>query len=865
MLASTVSIVGLWAAALLWVDGNRRSAVQFAYLQADSAADKLAERTARLLERVDQTATMVKYLQERDGVVDLHRLERDHLFLDQAAAPTVHLVNELGRVFSSTGPLPDVWLDDRQYFLEARRNPGAALFVSPPVQSRVRHTWVMPSSKGLLRGDGSFAGAVVVVFDPLFLTRGFTIKGHPQALVGVIGRDSIYRARSADGHHSVGDRLPPGSVEFALSPEGRPPAPVVSTIDGVPRFHSVVPVGKHDLYVVVAVPESTTLAEFRVARGRIFTAAFICTLLILASAVFLTRQARLTARRTDEKRQAEQDLFREKELLAVTLRSIADGVVTTDARGRLTYLNPAAEVMTGWPVGQAAGREAAEVVRIVDAAGQPLPADPLVHAMASRTASAGHEDNAIQSRSGVRRPIEHSAAPIFGGEGQLWGAVMVMHDVSRTRQLAHELSYQASHDPLTDLLNRTAFDERLDAAIAKAERQGRQHVLMFLDLDQFKVVNDSCGHIAGDALLKQLSQVLGRQVRKDDTLARLGGDEFGVLLEDCPLPSALRVAEDLRQQVSELQFVWQGKVFRIGVSIGIVAILDGRHSRSDLLRMADTACYLAKDHGRNRLHVYDDTDQSVVQRQGEIDWVSKLQNALSEDRLFLEGQRIESLTEGQGGSMSYEILVRLRDENGRVVPPMAFLPAAERYGLMTGIDKWVIDKALELHARCAREFGQRLKFSINLSGVTMCDPTIADYVTDKIRQYQVEPSAICFEVTETAAIANLPLAIEFIACLRRLGCRFALDDFGSGMSSFGYLKQLPVDYVKIDGSFVKEMLQDPVDYAMVEAINTIAHRMGLKTVAEFVENQELIDALRVMGVDFVQGYGVERPKSLVPA
>lgn len=859
--ATLVLILLLWLGAGWSISESHRTAVRFAFLQADSASQKLAERTARLLERVDQTATMVKFLQERDGMVDLKRLEREGLLVDPATLPAVHLLDAHGRVVASTLPGLDVQLGDRAYFRAVQHSGDDRLVVAAPVQSRARQQWVLPAAKRVLAPDGSFAGAVVVSFDPIVLTRGFTLHGHPDALVGVIGEDGLYRARSSGSSHSIGVSIPRERLQQATRIEQRQLAPVVSPIDGIARFNSAAPVGRHGLYAVVAVPESTALTEHLSVRRQILAIALLSSLGIVACAIFLTRQAVRIARTTQARTLAEVRLFNEKELLHVTLRSIGDGVITSDAEGRLTYLNPSAEDMTGWPTGEAAGRPAGEVLRMVDAEGASC-GDPLDQVLHERRPATGGTELAVLSRSGMQRPVEHSAAPIFDREGALLGAVMVLHDVTRARRLAQQLSWQASHDALTNLLNRTAFEERLDASIEAAASQGRQHVLMFLDLDQFKIVNDSCGHIAGDELLKQLSHVLSTQVRKDDTLARLGGDEFALLLKDCPLPAALRAADAVRQQVRDFHFVWQDKKFQLGVSIGAVAIHDGRHSRTDLLRMADTACYLAKDNGRNRIHVYDDADHVVVQRQGEIDWASRLQNALSENRFLLEGQRIEPLRESEAGMAGYEILIRLRDENGRVVPPMAFLPAAERYGLMAGIDKWVIDKALALHAACRGKWPAATRFSINLSGVTLCDPTLVEYITGKLAEHRVPATAICFEVTETAAIANLGIAVDLIHRLRRLGCRFALDDFGSGMSSFAYLKQLPVDYVKIDGGFVKDMLDDPVDYAMVEAIHNIAQRMGLKTVAEFVENAQTIEALRALGVDYVQGYGVERPRAL---
>ena len=441
------------------------------------------------------------------------------------------------------------------------------------------------------------------------------------------------------------------------------------------------------------------------------------------------------------------------------------------------------------------------------------------------------------------------------------GAVLVLHDVSPAKKLAAEMSYQASHDLLTGLLNRAAFEVRLDAAITTQDLD-ETGVVMFLDLDQFKVVNDTCGHVAGDQLLKQVTALLMQEIRKQDTLARLGGDEFAVLLEACPMEPALRVAEAMRRRISELQFSWEGRSFQLTVSVGVVPFKAHQYTRSDLLRVADSSCYVAKEAGRNRVHVYDEADTAVATRNDELDWYSRLQKALTDDRFVLYAQRIASIQEGAGGHESVEVLIRLRDDEGKIVAPIAFIPAAERYGLMPQIDRWVISKALAMHAGFARHYTLPARFSINLSGASMADPTLVDFVREQLATHRVSPELICFEITETAAVASFDVAVQMINRLRELGCRFALDDFGAGMSSFTYLKRLPVDYVKIDGAFVKDMAKDDVDFAMVEAIHNVAHRMGLRTVAEFVQNDVTIEMLRGLGVDYVQGYGVEKPRPL---
>jgi diguanylate cyclase (GGDEF)-like protein/PAS domain S-box-containing protein len=838
--------------------------VALAFARADNAASRLAEQTQRTFERSEQVTALVKYLASNKATVDVPLLSGNVLPLESAGHAQVSLVDADGRVRDSTYLERGQQLHDGEALRAARTALPNDAVVGKPFIDSASGRWMTSTAWRVDDSKGKFSGAVLVSLDAQLLTQHFQLEHYRDALTGLIGADGIFRARQVPAGFSAGEAYPGGLSPFLQMNTSQPLHAVKSPVDGVARFVAFSPVGKYGLYAMVGVPEEEALADWRLLRDRVIAVALAVITLVGFLGWMFTSQTVALRRAVDRRRKTEQEHMKEKELLKVTLHSIADAVVTTDVQGHITYLNPQAEELTGWPLAEAVGQPASVVVNVAEGKASRTRLDLVRRALSADAALKLQADGLLISRNGPSRAIEHAVAPIFNRNAALEGAVMVLHDVSNAKKLAQELSHQATHDSLTGLPNRDAFDASLAEAIDSARDRGLHHVLMFLDLDQFKVVNDSCGHTAGDELLRQLTLVLSQSIRKGDALARLGGDEFAVLLRDCPLPAALRVAEGLREAVADFKYSWQDRTFQVGVSIGVVHFDGMLHTKTDLLRMADTACYIAKDTGRNRVHVYDESDEIVAQRQGELTWASKLQRALSEDRFVLHGQRLRALTPGVSID-TFEILVRLRDEDGRIVPPMSFIPAAERYGLMPTIDRVVIDKALALHARIAPSHPQGLRFGINLSGGSLTDAGLVDHVRRKLREHGVAPSSICFEVTETAAITNLKVAVQVMTALRELGCRMALDDFGSGMSSFAYLRQLPVDSVKIDGAFVRGMVSDPVNFAMVEAIQRIAQRMGLKTVAEFAETPETIEALRALGVDYVQGFGVEAPRCLLPA
>jgi diguanylate cyclase (GGDEF)-like protein len=459
-----------------------------------------------------------------------------------------------------------------------------------------------------------------------------------------------------------------------------------------------------------------------------------------------------------------------------------------------------------------------------------------------------------------------------GERASLWKladvVVRLLADITAREAAEADLSWQATHDTLTDLANRRQFENALRRQIETARVQNQRHAVLYIDLDQFKVVNDTCGHMAGDALLRQLSQVLASRMRRADTLARLGGDEFGVLLEGCDLLHAQRLAAQLLNAIRAFRFSWDGRVFTLGASIGVAAITAESRDLESVLSAADTACYLAKDKGRNQVQVYCEDDEEVSSRHGEMGWVSRITQCVEENRFFLLCQQVMGLAPdsqgaGPGGSEYLELLLRMRDEQGRVVPPMAFIPAAERYHLMGSIDRWVVGRALGCLARLRQPragTAARPRFGINLSGMSLGDPAFADFVLESFETTGTPADAVCFEITETAAISNLARAARFIRRFRDLGCRFALDDFGSGLSSFEYLKALPVDYLKIDGSFVRGVAQDRIDLAVVDAIQRLARAAGAQTIAECVESPAILERVRALGIDFGQGHFIHVPE-----
>lgn len=584
-----------------------------------------------------------------------------------------------------------------------------------------------------------------------------------------------------------------------------------------------------------------------------------------------------TTRAYDEQME---ELAAEKELAQVTLASIGDGVVTTDAQGRIRYLNAVAEEITGWSRREAEGRPLAQVLRLVTENGDDSPLElPLADHLPADHRFYLMEPTLLVRRDGQRFAVESSSAPIRDREGKAVGSVIVFQDVSDRRLMALQLAHQASHDTLTGLLNRNAFDGFLSRALESVRRQGKLHVLAYLDLDQFKVVNDTCGHFAGDELLRQVADLVRDRMGESDIVARLGGDEFALLLPDTTLEAARRQIEALHEDFSAWRFNWQKSTFAVGVSIGLVLVDRSFDNLADLLSASDHACYVAKEKGRHRIQVYRPQEAEFVRRHGEMQWVVELERTLAEGRFRLFAQPILPLagdsgtgnghgeggsrrTGGSGGSR-FEVLLRMVSDSGLLHTGSDFIRAAERYGLIRRLDRWVVRNTLDCLAGLGPEELSRVAHcAVNLSALSLGDEAFLDFLDEAVATGPVPAERLCFEVTETTAVANLPQARRLMAQLGKRGCSFALDDFGSGMSSYGYLRDLELDYLKISGTFITDMVTDRLDRAMVESIHQIGHVMGLATVAEYVSSRATVDLLRDIGIDYGQGNWLGAPQPL---
>lgn len=551
-------------------------------------------------------------------------------------------------------------------------------------------------------------------------------------------------------------------------------------------------------------------------------------------------------------------LQEEKERLRITLYSIGDAVITTDADMKVTFMNPVAEKITGWTAGESFGHPLDEVFHLVDEMSGDRVVSPVEMCLKTLHTFYLQEGAAILSRSGEQYSVQDSAAPVRAADGSVLGAVLVFQDVTRTRSLQRELAHSALHDALTGLPNRLSFERALTALCAETRDRVVRHALCFIDLDRFKIVNDSAGHAAGDALLREVGRLLSSCVRHGDIVARLGGDEFALLLFDCPMSAAERVANSAVTAIRGFPFQWQDKVYGIGASVGLTEIAGSHRDPVELMKEADVACYAAKNAGRNQVSIYQPGVGEADRHRRDITLASGLRAAIEFDRFVLFAQEVFDLREGGGSHRHFEVLLRLRDEDGAMISPGLFIPIAERYNLMGDIDRWVLKALVRDFGPCLRAHPE-FSFAVNLSANSLDDPSLWAYVDDVMTSGDVDPRQIHFEVTETAFINNLATAIDFAAAARAKGSRIVIDDFGVGFSSFSYLRQFHADYLKIDGSFIRAMAATPRDALLVEAMASVGRTLGVVTVAECVETAELLAEVKRLGIDMAQGFLLARP------
>jgi diguanylate cyclase (GGDEF)-like protein/PAS domain S-box-containing protein len=543
------------------------------------------------------------------------------------------------------------------------------------------------------------------------------------------------------------------------------------------------------------------------------------------------------------------------------LDAMSEALITTDVDGRVDYINPAAARLMGVAAEDTVGSMLEELATVADEADRKLLAEPVRQALVAGSAlNLGRRALVIRPAGGPEHLIELSASPIHMETGETIGAVVVLHDVTEVRGMARQMSYQATHDALTGLVNRREFERRLQEAVDTAHRGDGAHVLCYLDLDRFKTINDTSGHVAGDAMLRECAKILRDAVRDSDTVARIGGDEFGMLLVGCPLEKARQIADDVCRSVNEFRFVWKDKIFNVGISIGLLEIARDSGTMEESLAAADSACYVAKRQGH--VSVYSARDEVLARQTGEIQWLQTLQAALRDSRFELYCQPIVAAFAANDEGPAMEVLVRLRDDSGQHLAPIEFVRAAERYRLMVLVDRWVVQTTLTAMGRGAITLAAKRSVAINISGQTLQDGQFLEFVVECFDSTGANPAQVCFEIAENAVVANLEQARRFIGVLHGMGCRFALDDFGSGLGSFANLKNLAVDYLKIDGSFFKNLARDSVNQAMVTAMIRLARSLNFKVIAEQVEDASALDAARRMGVDYLQGYAIGRPEKL---
>ena len=589
--------------------------------------------------------------------------------------------------------------------------------------------------------------------------------------------------------------------------------------------------------------------DFNHAMQSHFTLFVVTFLLAILVAIYVIQRSR----------NSEKELFLEKERAQITLKSIGDAVITTDRLGRVEYINPVAEMLIGKIASDVAGKHIARMFRAYDEVNQNWMSDSILQLLDHEHYHMPSSDILLHRDDEESIHISINIAPIQDQSHRVLGTITTFRDITRERTMAKHIEHQAHHDALTGLLNRREFETKVGQGL-ELYSEDTSHALCVMDLDRFKIVNDTVGHTAGDELLKQISTRIKQQLRKSDLVARIGGDEFALFLINVKTIDAQRITEGVLKEIREFQFIWGGQAFRVGASIGLVDAPPQVSTYETLYHAADTACYMAKHGGRDRVHVVSFDDKGLLEKREETQWVNNINEALDENRFTLYAQAINPIGRDPSLQPHMEVLIRMMDKSGEVVPPMAFIPSAERYNLMPKIDEWVVNQVVNLIVQS--QANANMVYAINLSGQSMADDIFIESVLETLRSSKVDTSRLCFEITETSAVSNMENATRFLSELQKMGCTTALDDFGSGLSSFAYLRTFPIDYLKIDGLFVKQIVDDPTSRVMVEAIHSIGRTMNLKTIAEFVENEAILEQLKQMGIDYAQGYYYGAPDEL---
>ncbi|MBN2738393.1 MAG: EAL domain-containing protein [Spirochaetales bacterium] len=565
-----------------------------------------------------------------------------------------------------------------------------------------------------------------------------------------------------------------------------------------------------------------------------------------------------------QREQTETELINERERALVTLETIGDGVIAADNTGLITYLNPAAEELTGWLCEAAKGMSLTKVLKTNYSLGDQKISKTGINETSMDMEMTKNVPVLLTSRNGRVFSIQESTTPIKDQNNKIIGSVIVLHNISDKEKLSKELNYKSSHDNLTGLLNRKTFEKMLQNLINSSKKNNEEHILCYIDVDKFSIINTNESSLAGDQMLIQLSKILQSSVRTSDFIGRLGGDQFGIILSNCEYFQAKRIIEELHQKISTTPFLWNNKEFSVKLSIGLTPINKGSDDLEKILSSANIACVFAKKNGGNRIQLYQHNNSDLKKYQYEMSFIADIQNAIKENRLLLYSQIIQPISDFQGTGKHYEILIRMIDKKGELLSPSSFISTAEKHNIMPLIDRWTINKLFSSYKIDYNETPRYslAKFSINLSGASLNDENFLEYVFDQFALYDIPPFMICFEITETTAISNLSRIAQFIKELKKIGVCFSLDDFGTGWSSFHYLKELPIDFLKIDGSFVRGICDNPLDLVLVETINHIGHILGLQTIAEYVENTQILEKLKAIGVNYAQGFGIGIPKPL---